>query len=294
MHPCSACGGTDFSESGGYVVCVECGEAHERFINDQAEWVCYSDQNGHRDTSSVRCGPAASSILPDTQLNTYIAGSCKRLQRIHQWNNINAKDRWTHQIYKDFEQIGFSTGLARNIVIASYELYIKLNMEIDKQNRGVKRCNVRQGLKAACVFFACKEQNVPRERKEIAELMQMNNKTVTKGCNSFMDIMGKPYVDMDLFKPRDFVTRFAQVLGIAYPLQLKALLIAEFSATISELVEATPTSVACACIYFLSEQCKLKITKIEIQRKCGSSSVIIQKRYSKLLPYTDQIQEILQ
>ena len=291
---CLECESNVFSESGGFVVCVECGTAQERLLNDQAEWNCYSDSAGQRDTSAVRCGPAASLIVPDTQLNTYIAGSSKRLQRIHQWNNISSKDRWIQQIYKEFEQIGFTAGLPRPIVLASYELYKKLNTEIDEQNRGVKRSNVRQGLKAACIFFACKQIQEPRERKEIAALMNISSKTVTKGCNSFMDIMGKPYVEMELFKPVDFVARFSQLLGVAYPYQLKVNLIAEFAASIRELQDATPTSVACACIFFLSEHFSLNITKHDIHSKCGSSSVIIQKRYEKLLLYSIEIKALLQ
>ncbi len=288
---CAECG-EDFVNqyiSDGFLVCTGCGLVKDVFIDSNAEWRCFSTSVGAKDVSGVRCGEAASSLLPGTQLNTYIGGKDKRLQRMHQWNNVSAKERNLHQIFKEFEQIGFSNNLSKSIVNTSFELYSKLYTEMENQNSGVKRCNVRQGLKAACIFFACKQLEVPRERKEIADMLHTTTKIVTKGCNSFMDIMGGDYVKMEPFKPNDFVTRFSQVLNIPYQHQLRLRAIVTYVSSLKELSDNTPPSVTSACVYFLSTHFKLDISKSDIHEKCGSSQIIITKTYNKIVPHKEDI-----
>lgn len=293
---CTVCGATfdDQQISDGFLVCRECGLVQNVCIDSNAEWRCFSTSNGGKDVSGVRCGDIASTLLPGTQLNTFIGGKDKRLQRVHQWNNLTPKERNLHQIYKEFEQIGQTHDLARNVISAATDLYNKLYTEMENKNCGVKRCNVRQGLKAACLYFACKQMDTPRERKEIAAMVGNTTKIVTKGCNSFLDIMGEEFRHLEPFKPEDFVSRFSLLIGLSYPYQLKLLKLVRHVSTLEPLSDNTPTSVTSACIYFLSCHFDLSITKEDIHRKCGSSQIIINKTYNKILPFTDTLLNILQ
>jgi transcription initiation factor TFIIIB Brf1 subunit/transcription initiation factor TFIIB len=231
--------------------------------------------------------------LPGTQLNTFVGGKDKRLQRVHQWNNLTPKERNMHQVYREFEQIGHTHRLGKAVVNAATQLYSRLYTEMENKNCGVKRCNVRQGLKAACLYFTCKQLNTPRERKEIAEMMGNTTRIVTKGCNSFLDIMGGDFIRMEPFTPRDFVERFCLLLGISYPMQRRLEVIVEYVSTLESLVDNTPTSVTSACIYFLSREYNLKISKETIHKTCGSSQIIITKTFSKIVPHASEIQELL-
>lgn len=292
---CISCGEevVDQHVSDGFLVCTNCGVVQDSFIDSSAEWRCFSNASGGKDVSGVRCGDVANSLLPGTQLNTYIGGKDKRLQRVHQWTNLSSKERNLHQIYKEFEQIGMTNNLSKLIVSSAADLYSKLYTEMENKNCGVKRCNVRQGLKAACLYFACKQLSVPRERKEIADMLGNTTKIVTKGCNSFLDIMGGDYVKMDPFKPEDFVARFSQMLSIPYQYQHKLEAVVEYVASLDILADNTPTSVTSACIYFISIEYELGLTKDEIHEKCGSSQIIITKTYNKILPFREDILKIL-
>lgn len=292
---CMECGASldESNISDGYLVCGECGVVNDIHIDSNAEWRCFSNAAGAKDTSGVRCGETASSLLPGTQLNTFIGGKDKRLQRVHQWNNLTPKERNLHQIYKEFDQIGQTHNLSKNVISAATELYNKLYTEMENKNYGVKRCNVRQGLKAACLYFACKQMDTPRERKEIADIVGNTTKIVTKGCNSFLDIMGGDFIQMEPFKPEDFVTRFSLAIGLPYSYQLKLQKIVKFVADLDSLIDNTPTSVTSACIYFLSVTYDLGITKEDIHQKCGSSQIIITKTYNKILPHKDDIISLL-
>jgi transcription initiation factor TFIIB len=271
--------------SDGFLVCNRCGLVLDTYIEATAEWRCFNN-NGARSVSGIRCGDVANSLLPGTQLNTFIGGSDKRLQRVHQWNNITAKERNLHQIFKEFETTGQAFNLQRNIVQLSAELYSQLYTEMEKKNCGVKRCNVRQGLKSACLYFSCKQLGFPRERKEIADMLGTTTKIVTKGCNSFLDIMGGDYVKLPPFRPEDFVARFSQLLSIPFQYQCILKRIVEFAGSLEVLADNTPTSITSACIYYLSLQHPhLNISKGDIHEKLKSSGTIVMKTYTKMLPY---------
>ena|SRR6478609_1491810 len=289
---CSGCGEmmvTNQSVTDGFIACDNCGLVKESYIDTNAEWRCFNTASGGKDLSGVRCGDPASSLLPGTQLNTFVGGKDKRLQRVHQWNNLTPRERNMHQIYKEFDAIGQKHKLSKNVTSAATELYNRLYTEMENKNCGVKRCNVRQGFKAACLYFACKQMNTPRERKEIAEMMGTTTRIVTKGYNSFLDIMGGDFIKMDPFKPEDFVERFSSLLSLPYPMQRKLENVVAYAASLEHLADNTPTSVTSACIYFLSCEYDLGITKEMIHKACGSSQIIISKTYTKLVPYLEEM-----
>lgn len=276
----------------GFLICTNCGRVKEAFIDTSAEWRCFNTSNG-KDVSSVRCGEAANSLLPGTQLNTYIGGKDKRLQRVHQWSNLTRDEKNLHEIYKRFEQIGISNNLSKSIVYAASDLYSKLYTEMERQNLGVKRCNVRQGLIAACLFCACKQMNCAREKKEIAEMLGNTTKIATKGWNKFLDIMGDEYRRMPPLKPEDFVDRFAQYVDVPFQYHHRLTEVVRYISALDTFADNTPTSVTCACIYFISIEYDLKITKEDIHKHCKSSNIIITKTYQKILPFKEDLLELL-
>lgn len=294
QNKCDSCDALiiDHYVSDGFIICTNCGVVIDTFIDSNAEWRCFNTVSG-RDLSSIRCGGAANNLLPGTQLNTLIGGSDKRLQRIHQWTNLSPRERTLHQIYKEFEHIGFMNNLTKSIINMAIELYTKLHSAMENKNCGVKRCNVRHGLKAACLYFACKQLNVPRERKEIADIIGSNTKIVTKGCNFFLDIMGDDFIKMEPFKPEDFVCRFCQILNIPFQFQDKLYKIVQFVSSLELLSDNTPTSITSACILFLSAEYKLNITKDEIHEKCGNSQIIIIRTYNKIIKFRLEILDFL-
>ena len=271
----------------GYIVCISCGSVQEKCMDTSAEWRCFQTQNG-RDTSGIRCGDSASILLPGTQLNVYVSGD-KKLQRVQQWNNLTSKERTIHQIQKDFDAIGDAYGLTKAIVNTATEYYNKLYMEMEKRNFGIKRCNVRQGLKAACLYYACRKMNIPREKKEIAEMLGNSTKIVTKGCNQFLDIMGDEFILIEPFKPKDFVIRFSQIMNIPFKFQIKLEKVVDFVSIIEIFSDSNPISITSTCLYFLSLYYELGISKYEIHEKCGTSQVIVTRTYNKMLQYEKQI-----
>ena len=221
--------------------------------------------------------------MPGAQLNTYIGkGGSARQQRVHQWYNLSSKERSLHQIYTEFQQIASTFSINGNIVLLATDLYRKLQSEMENRNSGVKRCNVRQGLKAACLYYACKKMNSPRERRDLAEMLDTTTKIVTRGCNTFLDVMGDEFIQMPPSKPHDFLGRFCGLLGLSYRDELAIGKLVHAAVTLGVLAESTPTSIASGCIYFYSVEQGYGIKKVTIRDKCGSSQAIVAKIHTKL------------
>ena len=83
----------------------------------------------------------------------------------------------------------------------------------------ISRGSNRDGIIAACVYFACKECKVPRASKEIAEIFDIDITIMTKGCKSFQEIMNlnkknKKRIVNKSINPKDFIDRFCDKLNI--------------------------------------------------------------------------------
>ncbi len=299
---CGDTDGTDGTSPGhfinGFFTCTRCGVARDVQIDSGAEWRSaqhFSSGTARapaKGNSMIRCGDPANVLMPGTQLNTYIGkGGSARQQRVHQWYNVSVKERNLHKIYTEFQQVASTTTICNDTVMCATELYRRLQDEMDNRNTGTKRCNVRQGLKAACLYYACKRLHTPHERKDIAAMFDCTSKIVTRGCNTFLDVMGDEFVYMDPVKPSDFATRFCNLLGISYPDELQIVKLLKAVAALDVMADNTPTSIAAGCIYFFSVEHNLGLNKVTIRDKCGTSPAIVTKVYSKLrnirelLPY---------
>jgi transcription initiation factor TFIIIB Brf1 subunit/transcription initiation factor TFIIB len=164
---------------------------------------------------------------------------------------------------------------------------------LEKKNYGIKRCNVRLGLKAACFYFAFKKTDFPREKKEIADLMGYDIKIVTKGCNAFLDIMGGEYVKMNPFHATDFIKRFSLVMNLSHEDQERLWKIVEFISQKTEFIDISPANITSGCIYFISLHSKLGINKKMIHQKCGTSQTVISKTFLNINNYKDEINILL-
>jgi transcription initiation factor TFIIIB Brf1 subunit/transcription initiation factor TFIIB len=208
------------------------------------------------------------------------------------WNVLPLRDRHLYQIKEEFEKIGELKILSKEIIFTAINLYTDLYTEIEKKKYGAKKINIRVGLKSACLYFACKKLNVPREKKEISEIFKHHIKYVTKGCNIFLDVMGEQYIKMEPFKAIDFIPRFTNLLGIN-KYQDTILSIVNFLCEKDSFVDMTPSNVACTSIYFINLYLNLGLTKQVLSKKCGTSVIIITKLYNNMLQYNNELENLI-
>lgn len=189
------------------------------------------------------------------------------------------------QTLQEFESIQGAMGLSSQIIDQAVELYERILARLT--DNVIYRCKRRSSLRAASIFFACKELGVPRERKEISKALLVPLKNVTKCCNLYLDLLGKDFREKPPLTAVDFVERYCALLGIC-DRQLVVDLIHSAS-RLNLLSDKTPTSVASACILFSIDHLNLPISKQDVQDKCGNSSAILTRSHAILVKNKERI-----
>ena len=158
----------------------------------------------------------------------------------------------------------------------------------------ISRGKNRQGIIAACIFMACKNKNVPRSAKEIANIFKIPVDVLTKGCKRFQDIcitLDGIDIQNNESKPRDFVERFCSELNSSKKLMSLSVLITNNAQRLKIISENTPPSIAAGSIYLASCILGINISKTKIAEVSLTSEVTITKSYKKLIKYKDKLLE---
>jgi transcription initiation factor TFIIB len=155
----------------------------------------------------------------------------------------------------------------------------------------------RDGIKAASIYIACRMHGSPRTAHEIAEIFCLDRASATSGCSMALTILNnidRGKSDMagkELCKttPVLFVERFCSRLHVNTELTRLTKFIAQKIEREGLIDDNTPHAVAAGIIFFVSEHCHLRLTKVDIKRISGVSEVTINKCFKKLNGHLDQL-----
>jgi len=282
---CIKCGlGTILKNSkSGFMQCDTCGNTEDIIISDILEWKCYPDNQ-----NQVRCDQPIDPLLPKSSMSTMIGGrGFGGIKRIHKWNNMPYHER---SLYNTFQKIKQKTnnGDILGQVIADAKYYYKIIHDKD-DNYVLTRGDIRKGVIAACVYYACKKRNIARSDIEIADVFDINIRLMTKGCNKFKDIMWKKghKIYFDITSPLCYIERFCNVAGISEEHTKIGQFISYRCAKVGLSNNNTPLSISAGILYLLSVFYKYPLKKIEIYNICKISDVTISKCFKKLVEYID-------
>jgi transcription initiation factor TFIIIB Brf1 subunit/transcription initiation factor TFIIB len=188
----------------------------------------------------------------------------------HPW--FSPKERDAYIVKKEFEHLAMTFDLPRSLVATSMDLYDRLCVVMNDNNCGIKRRTVRRGLKAACLYFAFRLLDIPREQKEIARMLDEKPSVVTKGCVYFENVTGMTFEPLS---PSNLLNRFCGVFVSVNRKTLEDVLQAvRESPTFDGL---SPITLVSGCIYHLSVELDLGISKETIHSTCGVSIGLITK-----------------
>lgn len=288
LFNCNDCRSDEIYYDSGGNYCVKCGAFLGNMINN--EFLNCNEKNIF-DRFSV----PVSSHMPQSSLGTSISLTryydFYKLRKYHTWNQMPYKER---SLYKSFQVI-MSGASKENIPSSITELaktYYK-NFSNIKITRGVNRSAVI----AACIYYACKENNVPRSSKEIANMFNLNICDMTKGCKIYTSVMKKSenttYVNSN--NPLHYIKRFCSKLKIDDEINNLAEYVALKSLFLRIVKENTPASIASGSIYFVGfvmmGKEKSSRFKKQISSECKISEVTISKCFKKM--YNPSVREKL-
>lgn len=264
----------------GETVCKICSNTISNII-DTPEWKNYKDSK----TNNTRCGMPANAMLPESSMGTIIKNDynskMNRVNRYQQWNSMPYKERSLYKVYKDIEDKCIGGNLP--VIISETAQSYYLTISETKISRGSNRI----GIIAACIYYACKECEVPRSTNELSSLFQIDNKILTKGCKNFTEIMrmSKDRKRIQTHKSvnlHDFIDRFCHKLKLCESKQKHIVIISKLCEELNLVNDNTPPAMAAGCIYLYIRIVKIDIDKKQMSEVCKISEVTINKCSKKL------------
>ena len=241
----------------GFLVCTNCGVVSNTVLDTTPEWR-YTNKDGSKNTKAIRGGPSSATVY---------VGTDKRTSQVHLWNSTTTKERWELQVKMEFERLDQETNLGKNITSTACDLF--------RETQKVKRCSNRDGIKAACVYFACRDLQVPREKDEIMILFKSSRSVVNKGVSAFLDLVPR-YRTLPPLLPLDFVDRFCELINFHHTDDV-VILINKLSKETNALNEFPPTWITAGAIKVVSSFHKKALSKETISVKFRVSNAAIGK-----------------
>jgi len=274
----------------GETVCKKCNNVVSNII-DTPEWKNYKDSN----VNTTRCGMPTNVMLPQSSMGTTIKNDynfkMSRVTRYQQWNSMPYKERSLYKVYKDIEEKCISGDLPLIISETAQSYYLTISET--KISRGANRI----GIIAACIYFACKECEVPRSTSELSCLFNIDNKIMTRGCKKFTEIMrmsteGKRIQTHKSVNLHDFIDRFCHKLSLSDGDKKHINNLSKLCEELNLINDNTPPAMASGCIFLYIRIHNMDIDKKNISEVCKISEVTINK-CSKKLEENDIIMEFL-
>lgn len=282
----------NYSSDGGIIICAICHNTISNII-DGPEWRYYG-ANDTKNSNPTRCGMPINELLPQSSSGTSISyrgggAEMQRVRKFQQWNGIPYKERSLLKVFQEISEKCKKADIPEIIIKEAQSLYSVIS------STKISRGSNRKGIIAACVYFSCKDSNVPRSVNEIADIFGIKNTILTKGCKQFKEIiqMNKLNVkrinDSNSVTIDDFIDRFCSRLHLTEEQIGVIKHLSNRSQELNLINENTPPSMAAGCIYLYIKENDLEKGKSEISEVCKISEVTINKCYKKLEIHKDKL-----
>lgn len=287
-----------FSEEG-FLTCTnsKCGIIYKDIVDQSAEWRYYgADDNQNSDPT--RCGMPINPLLEESSYGCKVlcmgamSYEMRKIRRYTEWQSMPYKEKSQYDEFQIIMTYAQNAGMPKIIIDDA----IRYHKKISEYNLTFRGDN-RDGIIAGSVYIACRINDYPRTAKEIANIFHLDVTSATKGCKNALAIISNIEKGLDenektnlgATKPEAFIDRFCSKLNINNELTKLCHFISMKIEKNDIMPENTPHSIAAGIVYFISQLCKLNISKREIKAVSEISEVTINKCYKKLEKMKDEL-----
>ena len=263
-------------------------------ISDNAEWRYYGSEDS-KSSDPTRCGMPTNILLPKSSIGSTLnfKNNSKSMNQIRRYQNFNGmpyKERSKYKVFNIITETCQKNNISTKIINEAKSLYN--NISDIKISRGSNRT----GIIAACVYFSCKECDVPRSTKEISDIFNIPITTMTKGVKNFQEILNldrknKTRIKKITMHPIDFIDRFSNNMDINIEIIKN---ICNCCIENNIISQNTPQSIAAGCIYYYIKKKDLNVNKKNLSDVCKISEVTINKCYKNISVHDELFQKYFQ
>lgn len=276
-YHCRACGGQKRYQDGDDLpVCMECGLIDEMFISEEAEWRSGPDDNGTGGGDPSRVGAPVNtdhfsaawglSTIMKTKGHTYAE---RRMAKIDRHSAMNHRDRALFHAYQGMDNVGkIVLNLPDSVMYQAKIKYRAFNEAV------LTRGAVRDGIKANCIFQACREHGVARTTGEIAEAFGIPARDISRTFQMYQEQV--PETDVHVTTPADLIPRFFNSVSnvperMRGPTRARIVRACKDLENSVELMGRTPKAVACTVMFLTMNELGYGMTKADVCKICEVS-----------------------
>lgn len=272
---CEHCGGQrQYDIFDDLPVCIDCGRVDYEFVCDEPEWRSGGDE-GKSDPSRVgapvntdhfSAAWGSSTIMNVAKQSTY---QQKRLAMINLHTSMNHKDRALFHAYQELDRVG------KQILNLPDNVMYQVKIKYKAFNEAVlTRGAVRNGIKANCIFQACRESGVARTTHEIADAFGIPARDLSRTFDMYQEQV--PETEVHITTAADVIPRFFNDVSCVPESQrgrikMKIVKVCKELEECVELQGRTPKAVACAIMFTILKESGFGPDKAELCRICGVS-----------------------
>jgi transcription initiation factor TFIIB len=287
---CNICGYTLMIMDDGFPTCTntQCGVIYTNTLDYSPEWRFFgADDKGGNDPT--RCGNPINPLLVESSYGCKVLCSSKssyEMKKIRKWTEWQSMPHKEKSLYEEFQ---FITIMAQNSGIPKIFIDEAMAIHKDISEQKMFRGLNRDGIKAASIYISCRLNGCPRTAHEISEIFKLDKTSATNGCSTAINILNNiernieqtPTI-LETTTPGSFIERYCSKLNMNNELTMLCKFIANKVEKKSIILDNAPHAIASGIVYFISVNCNLDITKLEIKQISGISEVTINKCFKKL------------
>lgn len=282
----------------GFLCCTNktCGIVYTDTLDQGAEWRFYgADDNQSGDPT--RCGMPINPLLKESSFGCKVicppnsSYEMRKIRRYTEWQGMPYEEKARYEEFQRITVLANQAGISKMIIDDAMRYHTKIS--------GVKtfRGDNRDGIIAATIYIAARNNNCPRTAKEIATIFHLDNTSATRGCKNASSIINDIEHEMNNDEktslchttPLSFIDRYCSRLNINAELTKLCKFIATRIQASNLIPENTPHSIAAGIVFFVAHQCHLNISKRNVNTVSEISEVTINKCYKKLEGMRDQL-----
>lgn len=263
--------------------CTSCGLCEENHIPNEPEWRSGANTDGGSQADPCRVGQAANldHFSASWNMNTKMIVSKnapyhqKLLARINLHASMNHRDRALYHAYREMDHIGKSI-----LMLPDQVMYIAKSKYRVFNDAVLTRAAVRVGIKANCVFQACRETKNPRTTKEVADAFGIPQRDISRTFDMYQEHV--PEAKVHMIQSSDLIARlFNKITCIPEEHRGRAIMRTKRSCdeytAYDELMGRTPKAIACAAIYVVLREMGYAIEKSAVCAICEVSVPTLSK-----------------
>lgn len=275
----------NYQDNNGEITCKVCNNTITN-ISDNPEWRYYGSKD-NKSSDPTRCGMPVNTLLPESSVGSSVSfnsntKTMNQIRKFQQWHGMPYKERSLYKVFISIQTVCERHNIPSKITNEAKSLYSIIS------DTKISRGSNREGIIAACLYFACKECEVPRSSKEIASMFQISVSVMTKGIKKCQEIISMNKKNKNRLakttpiSPISLIERFCNKLELNEKTTDIIMNICKISIANNIISENTPPSIAAGCIFYFNKKVNNGLTKKKISCICKTSEVTINKCCKKL------------